>query len=361
MSRRKTIVIAIIAIFLIGILLYFVPLSSKSKILPKEDAKPVAVAEVTRQDLIRGITLSAELRPYQEIDLHAKVAGYLKFITVDIGDQVKKGQVIAKIDTDELTADLAHATAAYHDAKLDYDRTEAVIKKQPGLLAQQEVDDVHAKFEMAKANMEHAKTFMDYSTIIVPFDGVVTKRYADPGAFIQASVSSGTQTLPIVHIAENKRLRLDFPIPEADVPFVRVGTPVAITIKATGQTISTVVARTANKVDSSTRTMETEVDINNADLRLTPGMYAVVNVNLEGKTGVLTLPIQAVSISDQPNVWVVNSKKEIEERPVTIGMQTPDKVEILDGLNEGDQVVFGSRDNVSIGMKVDPKPVGGRL
>jgi len=359
MSRRKTIIIAIIAIFLIGILLYFVPLSSK--IIPKEDAKPVAVAKVMRGDLTRSIILSAEFKPYQEIDLHAKVAGYLKFISVDIGDQVKKGQVIAKLDTPELTDDLSRYSAAYRDAKLDYDRISAVAKKQPGLLAQQEVDDVRAKYEGAKAAMEHARTYVDYASIIVPFDGVVTHRYADPGAFIQASVSSGTQSLPLVSIAENTILRLDFPIPEADVPYVRVGTPVDITVQATGEKFRSKVTRLTNKVDSATRTMRTEVDVDNKDLHLTPGMYTAVTVNLESKTGVLTLPIQAVSLGDNPNVWLVNSKNEIEERPVTVGMQTPDKVEITAGLNEGDQVLFGNRNLVNIGTKVTPKLVGGNL
>src|SRR5579863_9032998 len=100
-----------------------------------ETIKFVAVAKVTRGDLARFVTISGELKPYQEIDLHAKVAGYLKFLTVDIGDQVKAGEVIAKIDTDELKADFDNAKAAYIDAKLNYDRLEQVNQKQPGLLA----------------------------------------------------------------------------------------------------------------------------------------------------------------------------------------------------------------------------------
>jgi len=321
-------------------------------------AKFVAVAKVTRGDLARFVTISGELKPYQEIDLHAKVAGYLKFLTVDIGDQVKAGEVIAKIDTDELKADYDNATASYNDAKLNYDRLNEVIQKQPGLLAQQDVDNAQAAYEIAKANMERAKTFMDYATITVPFDGVVTRRYADPGAMIQASGSNDRQTMPVVHIAENDKLRLDFPIPEPDVPFIKVGMPMEVTITATGQKITGKVARTTNMVDSDTRTMETEVDVDNHDLSLTPGMYAYVNLGLENKKDVMTLPVQAVSFSGNPNVWKINDKNEIEELPVTVGLQTADKVEILNGLKEGDQVVFGSREMVNIGMKVAPKLVG---
>src|SRR6185369_13111504 len=134
--------------------------------VPKNDGKPVAVAVVARHDLARDITLSAELRAFQETDLHAKMAGYLRNIAVDIGDQVKAGQVIATLDIDELKDDLTHANAAYRDAKLDYDRVSAVIKKRPGLLAQEEVDKAYAAYEMAKANQEKAKTLFEYATIV---------------------------------------------------------------------------------------------------------------------------------------------------------------------------------------------------
>jgi len=353
MNRRtKTIFGLFSLLIVVGVVLWFSGLHTAR---PNDNAKFVATAKVTRGDLARFVTISGELKPYQEIDLHAKVAGYLKFLTVDIGDQVKAGEVIAKIDTDELKADYENTTAAYEDAKLNYDRLNEVIQKQPGLLAQQDVDNAQAAYAIAKANMDRARTFMDYSTITVPFNGVVTKRYADPGAMIQASGSNDRQTMPVVHIAENDQLRLDFPVPEPDVPFIKVGMPIDVTITATGQKITGKVARTTNMVDSDTRTMETEVDVDNHDLRLTPGMYAYVNLGLENKKNVTTLPVQAVSLNGNPNVWKINDKNEIEEQPVEVGLQTADKIEILSGLKEGDQVVFGSREMVNIGMKVKPK------
>lgn len=321
------------------------------------EAKPAAVAIAAKADLASQITLSAEFRPFEEADLHAKVAGYLKDITVDIGDQVKAGQVIATLDIDELKADFNRAQADYHNAKLDYDRISEVVKRKPGLLAQADVDKAQATYEMAKANMERAKTFFDYATITVPFDGVITKRYVDPGALIQASTSSSTQTLPLVHVAKNTMLRLDFPVPEAAVPQIHIGTPVQVTVQATGQVIDAKVIRTTGKIDSATRTMETEVDINNKDLRITPGMYASVMIDLETKNNVLTLPVQAVSMGDKPNVWLVNAQGEVDEHPVTVGLQTASKVEILQGLKEGDRVIFGSRSALSVGMKVTPTQV----
>lgn len=354
--RRAKIIFGLVSLLIIAGLTYF--LSGLHQASLQDTVKFVAAAKVTKGDLARSVTISAEMKPYQEIDLHAKVAGYLKFLTVDIGDQVKVGEVIAKIDTDELKADFDNATAAYQDAKLNYDRLEQVNQKQPGLLVQQDVDNAQAAYDIAKANMERAQTFMDYATIVVPFNGVVTERYADPGAMIQASVGNSQQTMPVVHIAENDRLRLDFPVPEPDVPFIKIGMPMRVTISATGQKITGTVARITDFVDSDTRTMRTEVDIENHDLRLTPGMYAYVNLNLENKKGVLTLPIQAVSLTGNPNVWKINDNNEIEEQPVTIGLQTADKVEIINGLKEGDQVVYGSRELVNTGMKVKPKLVG---
>ncbi len=353
MGRRTKIFLGLLSLLtVVGIVLWLSGLRPAKSI---DNVKLVATAKVTRGDLARFVTISGELKPYQEIDLHAKVAGYLKYLTVDIGDQVKAGEVIAKIDTDELKADYENATAAYQDAKLNYDRLNEVIQKQPGLLAQQDVDNAQAAYAIAKANMDRARTFMDYSTITVPFDGVVTKRYADPGAMIQASGSNDRQTMPVVHIAENDKLRLDFPVPEPDVPFIKIGMPMEVTISATGQKIMGKVARTTDMVDPDTRTMETEVDVDNHDLRLTPGMYAYVNLGLENKSNVTTLPVQAVSLNGNPNVWKINDKNEIEEQPVTVGLQTADKIEILSGLKEGDQVVYGSREMVNIGMKVIPK------
>ena len=349
MFKRKRIFVIIIALLLIWggvkIVSHF-----EAEVAAKQDLQIVSVVQVTRNNLSKNITLSAEFKPYQEADLHAKVAGYLKAINFDIGDQVKIGQVIAKIDIDELKADLDRATAAYHNAKLDYDRVSVVIKKSPGLLAQEEVDKAQAAYEIAKANMERAKTFLDYATISAPFDGIITKRFVDVGAMINPS-----QTLPIVHLAETDKLRLDFSVPESAVPYIHVGTKVAVKIDATGQIINTQVARSTGKINDSTHTMRSEVEIENKDSRITSGMYATVQIILENKDNALVLPVQAVSSGASPDVLLVNQNNEIEKRSVKIGMQTPDYIEIISWLNEGDKVIFGSRGSLEIGAKVTPK------
>ncbi|HXU78503.1 MAG TPA: biotin/lipoyl-binding protein, partial [Methylomirabilota bacterium] len=179
-----------------------------------EEALAVAVARVTRQDLARELTCEAELRPYQEIDLHAKVAGYLQKITVDIGDRVEAGQLLAVIEVPELGDDIqranaslkrcqeevARAQAAHDEAHLVYTRLTAIDKARPNLIAQQELDTAvekdratgsslaaaSAEVDVAKADINKLQTMLKYSRITAPFPGVITKRYADPGALIQA-------------------------------------------------------------------------------------------------------------------------------------------------------------------------------
>jgi len=320
-----------------------------------EPPKTVAVVKVERADLARTVQLTAELRAWQEIDVHAKVAGYLKTISVDIGDQVKKGQVIATLDLPEEKQDQAKAEADYNVAQLNFNRIEAVIKKQPGLLAQEEVDKARAVYEEAKAVYERTKILSDYAAITMPFAGVITKRFADPGALVQAGTASNTQAMPLVHLAEMDKLRLDFPVPESIVSQIKVGMPVDLTVQNTGETVHSSIARMSDEINSSTRTMDVEIDIGNGDLHLKPGMYANATVTLEAKQKALAVPLQAVAMGDKPKVWVVDAQNKVEERPVTLGLQTPDKIEIVSGVSEGDRLIYGNHGNIGNGVFVAPK------
>ena len=291
-----------------------------------------AVVKASRSDLAQTLTLSAELKPFFEADIHAKVAGYLQSINYDIGDRVKKGDIIARLDIVELKDDINRTKAAFAQASLDYHRLLDVVKARPGLVAQAEVDKARAEYDIAKANLDHAQTLYDYTTITAPFDGVITQRFADPGAMIQASISSSTQSMPLVHLADTATLRLRFPVPEASVPMVHVGTPCTVVVGATGLKIKADVTREADRVDSATRTMMTEVDIPNPDGRIVPGMYAAATLTLQEKKNVLALPVQAVSQDDHPTVLVGDPSGTISERPVEVGILTPDRVEITGGL-----------------------------
>jgi RND family efflux transporter MFP subunit len=180
---------------------------------------------VDREDLAKAVEIPAEFRPYVEVDLHAKVSGYLQTINVDFGDRVKKDQLLAVLEVPELKAELDAAIAAeiraaadYTNAHLIYRRLVAVNKDHPNLVAEQDIDNAEAKnnatdaaVTASQADVEKYQTLFGYTQITAPFDGVITKRYVDPGALVQADISSGNAQ-PVVRVSDNYRLRLDFPV-----------------------------------------------------------------------------------------------------------------------------------------------------
>jgi RND family efflux transporter MFP subunit len=338
----------------------------------------------------RSVSLTAEFRPYQEVELHAKVSGYVRDIYVDVGDHVKEGQVLAVLEIPELEEDLKKAEAAVLTAQQRVQSAQAAFeekdqlnnrllaasKEAAGLIAQQDLDTAADKDRAAAADLQAAKqtveeaqaeedrmrTMADYSKITAPFDGVVTRRYADTGSLIQAGTSSNTQSMPLVRLAELKRLRLDFPVPESSVSDVHIGDPVQIAVVSLGQTFSAKVSRFAQSVDDATRTMLTEVDVDNADFRYTPGMYATARLILADKKNALAIPIQCVSTGDNPTVLVLDNQHKVQERAVSVGLETPSMAQILSGLSEQDLVVMGSRSSIPLGQAALTREVdGGKL
>jgi RND family efflux transporter MFP subunit len=322
------------------------------------------VAKVTREDLFKSVAMAAEFRPYEEVTLHAKVTGYVSKMNVDFGDQVKAGQLLATLEVPELQAELANARAAkakaeadYNNAHLIYTRLLAVNQDHPNLVAQQELDTARANdltataaIAAAKAGFEKFSTMVSYTQITAPFDGVVTHRYADPGTLIDA------QSLPVVRVADNYRLRLDFPVTVDYVKDIRLGDPVEVRVDSlNGKTLAGTISRFTHEVDDNTRTMLTEIEVPNPDLKLVPGMYATVVLKVEKRSQTLAVPTEAVAGEKSPTVYVLNHDNQIEERPVTLGLETSDKYEILSGLQAGDLVVIGSRAGFQAGQKVEPK------
>jgi RND family efflux transporter MFP subunit len=368
---------------------------------PAAAAEPltVAVAKVGRADLANDLILTAEFEPFQEVDVMAKVSGFIKEINVDIGDRVREGQLLATLEIPEMQDDLARASAAIdeanaelatardelqraqssHDmAHLSYSRVLDVSKKEPGLVPQQDVDEAHSRDLVAEAQVSAAKsriaecqerirvsqaerarvkTLYQYSVIAAPFTGVITKRYANSGSLIQAGTSS--QAMPVVRISENGLLRLDLPVPESAVPLVHLGGTVNVHVSALNRSFPGRIARFADKVDEGTRTMKTEVDVPNPSLVLVPGMYAEVKLITAARRNVLTVPIEAVDgAGDLTRVFTVAPAGEIHIVPVSLGIQTAREVEIHSGdLKDGDDVVVGPRSGLKEGAKVRPKVI----
>jgi RND family efflux transporter MFP subunit len=367
--------------------------------LPSPVLRTVAVARPKPAPIIQSLVLSGEFKPFQQVDVHAKVAGYIRRIYVDVGDKVKRGQTLAILEVPELSAQLLAANAAVRRAEdsirraqnevardksshqashLDYNRLKQASLERPGLIAQQELDDAFAKDQSAEAQVDAAEASLsaaknelgivqadekrlqamaDYTRIISPFDGVVTKRYADTGALVQAGTASSTQAMPLVTIAEYEKLRLVLPVPEDAVPAVHLGSLVDVNVLALHRHFVGKVARFADALDLQTRTMHTEVDVDNPKGALVNGMYADVTLVLHEVKSALTVPIQAVTRNGNlATVLVVDPHDRIEPRQVQLGMEGPNRVEVVSGLDSSDRVVIGNPSDFHPGEKVQPKP-----
>jgi len=375
--------------------------SNATKVGADSIATPtVAAAKVLRTDLTRAVAVTAEFRPFQVVDVHAKVAGYVKRIYVDVGDRVKEGELIAVLEIPELQddvqtaeasvnksqeeirraqADLERAQSAHEVAHLASSRLVDVSKTRPGLVAQQEVDDAlgrdrvteaqvataqaslstaQQQLRVAQADRERVRTLFAYAQIKAPFAGVITKRYADTGSMIQTGISSETQSMPLVTLAQENLLRLVIPVPESAVSRIRLGSPVEVSVSTLGKKFAGKVARFADQVDMATRTMHTEVDVPNPKGELVPGMYATASLVLNDERNALAVPVQALTrAEDSTTVLLIDKHNKLEERPVKIGIEAPDQVEILSGLAEGDLVVIGNRSQLQPGMAVQPKVI----
>jgi RND family efflux transporter MFP subunit len=393
--------VLVCAAVMVAVVLLLMGFGHKAKATQEDPpARVAAVALVQKRALSNGVTLSGEFRPFQEVDVHAKVAGYIKVIHVDVGDRVRGGQVMAVLEVPELRAELQGAGASVrrsqdavrraksdlqraqslHDAAhLNYSRLNDASATRPGIIAQQELDDALAKdkeseaqisadeaalseaqnqLDVALASERQYTALSDYTNIVAPFDGVVTKRYADNGALVQAGTSSSTQAMPVVRVAETDVLRLILPVPESAVPDVHLGSSVQVHVSALNRNFEGKVARFADAVDPETRTMHTEVDVKNVGGKLVQGMYAEVSLVLAHKDGTLTVPIQAVIRNgSEATVLVVNAQNRLEERKVELGMESTRWVEVVSGLNENDRVLIGSRSEYRVGDRVEPKPI----
>ena len=363
-------------------------------------AVTAAVAEVERGTLENSLTISGEFKPFQEVDVHAKVAGYIKTIYVDVGTHVKQGQTIAILEVPELKAELAGADASVRRAKEEirraqgdlerarsghlaahtmYARLSQAADQRPGLVAQQDVDNAQAKdlegeaqvssaqaalnaaqqaLEVAQATQKQYAALSDYSRISAPFTGIITVRYADTGALIAAGTSSSTQSMPVVRLAEESKLRLVLPIPESLAAQIRLGDPVKVHVQALDQDYVGKVSRFASALDLQTRTMETEIDFENKDGRLMPGMYAETVLRLAERKNSLLVPLEAITRDQgEARVLVVDGKNTVGERKITIGAQGKRRAEVLSGLKEGERVVVGNQSQFRKGEKVIAKEV----
>lgn len=370
-----------------------------AKVDASANAPVVAVVNVARRDLANTLEIASEFQPYQEIEVYAKVSGYIQKLYVNWGTHVKAGQILADLEIPELQQqlqedvatvhraesdlersreELNRANSAYKVAHLTYQRLADVQKSQPGLVAQEDIDvsegkDVEASAGVsaakaslaaaeqavaaAKATLDKDKALYAYSHITAPFDGVVTEIHAYTGALLPAGTSSNIGSSALCRLSQNNLLRLVIPVPERAVPDLHLGAVISVKVSSLGKTFSGKIVRFSDQIDTQTRTMHTEVEVPNSNFELVPGMYASVEIPLQRAAKVLAIPSQVVQPAgaNKGTVLLVNDSDQIERRTVTLGMLTATETEIVSGLKENDRVIFGSQGQYQPGQRVVPK------
>ena len=365
------------------------------------EAPTAAVVKVTRGNIADTLEIASEFQPFQEVDVYAKVSGYIKKLNIDYGTHVKQGDIMAVLEIPELQQqlqqdeatvhrnehdlaraqeELNRAQSSYRVAHLTFSRLADVQKTQPELVSQEDIDiaqgkDQEADAEVsaqkaglaaaeqaliaAKATLGKDQALFDYSKMTAPFDGVVTKMYAFTGALLPAGTSSNVGNSSLCRLSQNNLLRLVIPVPERAVPDVRIGQTVDVEVSGMNKTFQGKIVRFSDQIDMETRTMHTEVQVPNAGYVLVPGMYASVKIPIHSADNVLIAPIQGVQAGQggKGTVMVVGQGNKVESRNVTLGLQSSSEVEISSGLQENESIIFGSVQQFKAGEVVTPKLV----
>jgi membrane fusion protein, multidrug efflux system len=329
----------------------------------------VKVTRPARGEITRFVTLPGTIKANQQATLYAKVAGYLKSLSVDRGDRVQAGQSLGEIEVPELHADLARYKAelvrAESEAKvaeIESGRLAKAQKQASDLVLPQAVDNAEGKLamarasvEMARANLERTDTLLRYAKITAPFAGVVTARFVDPGAFIPAATSgSAAQTAAIVTIADFNIVRAQVALPEAEASLAKVGQPVKLSVEGlAGKTFEGKLSRLSYALDDATRTMLVEADLPNTDLALRPGMYATVRVGVEGHSDALLIPVEAL-VMEKLNAFVlVAVGGKAKKTPIKAGFNDSAKVEVVSGLTGDEAVILVGKMTLADGAAVN--------
>src|SRR5438552_9403760 len=315
---------------------------------------PVQVVQPKRGSITRNVTLPGEVKAYQQATLYAKVAGYLKTITVDKGDRVKEGDLIADIEVPEMLADRARYKAEVEVADLDYKRLSASQKQAPDLVVPQTVDNAKGRFDVAKANLDRTEILLSFAKITAPFSGIVTKRMVDPGAFIPAATSgSAAQNAAIATLVDFSRVRVQVAVPELEASLIATGQPVGVTVDGLpARSFDGKVTRFAYALDEATKTMLAEIELPNPKLELRPGMYAVVKIGIERKEDALLVPVEAlVAERAGASVFTVvdNKAKKI---PVKTGFNDGANVEIVSGVKPDQALILVGKRTLGDGQAV---------
>jgi RND family efflux transporter MFP subunit len=315
----------------------------------------------------RWVALPSTLAPWQQATLHAKVTGYVKAISVDKGDTVKSGQVLAEIEMPELETELTKYEAesaalkpAFEFAQQEYDRLSKAQKSSPALVlpqmlekAKSELEKAKASFDVVEANAKKARVMLGYAKITAPFDGILSARHVDLGALVNAGSSK------VFELVDASTIRLRIPVTEMETSLVTVGKPVKAQIDALGASakpIEAEVSRIAFALDPVTRTMLAEADLKNNDLKLHPGMYAMAKIAVEKHEKVMLIPVDGLVMEKTSAFVFTLMDGKAKKNPVTLGFNDGANVEITSGIDATATVLLPGKTTLAADQAVTAKP-----
>ena len=365
---------------------------------PGEAQERVKVRTIpaAREDLSVSTTQPATIHPFYEAELASRVSGYASSVAVDIGDSVKEGEVLAVIDVpekkiqaerkeaeirllsskkDQLDAGVKSAEALVKAARLESERVEKLVRTgavterirdealsrtesaeaQLGV-SQAEVKSAEAAVEVAEKELDELRTMVGYATLKAPFAGVVTKRGLDPGDLVTVA-DRDAQGGALFQIVMVKKVRVRVAVPEVEAVRVNAGDPATFRCRALkGEEFSGKVARASQSIDSATGSMLVEIDLDNAEGKLLPGMFGETTIQLESRVGAVVLPVDAVRFGDTKGgasvVYVVEGGK-VKVVAVKTGLDDGNRIEITEGLSGGEQVIGGKLGRLSDDQEVE--------
>jgi membrane fusion protein, multidrug efflux system len=316
-------------------------------------ALPVQTIPVKRRDLVRALTLPGNVSPWLQATLYAKVPGYLKSMHADKGDVVKKGQLLAVLDAPEVEQQFQQADADYQIKQVTFERLRDVWRENPDVIAKQDVDLAEAAAKTAKHLRDSRRSMLEYTKVFAPFDGTVTARFADPGAFIPAATGSATQSIPFFTVMDLDTVRIYVSVPQEAALWANQGVPAILTARELpGQEFRGAITRTTTALDPSTRTLLVEIDLPNPDHRLRPGMFVTATLILEEHPQALALlPAALVSDKNGESVFVVE-RGRAKQVTVKTGLDDGTWVEVIEGLQENMEVVVVGKSGLTDGQGV---------
>ncbi|MGH7744237.1 MAG: efflux RND transporter periplasmic adaptor subunit, partial [Candidatus Dormibacteria bacterium] len=388
LSRRRRTLVALIAVaVIIWLGLRFVragstsaPLLGTAKVSAAGEPLPVVtVVEPVRRVVAQTLTLPASVEAIEKATLYAKVSGYLQWIKVDKGDRIKKGEILAQLEVPEVEKEYQSAQAAVAEAQAEYERAEAdanlkqvtyqrtqgVRDSEPTVVSPQEVDIARATSETAAANARLAQARLEkaraelgklqvlaeFAKVTAPFDGVVTERFVDPGALIQAGANSSGS--PVVSVARIDQVRVYISVPEVDVAQITRGVTAQVRLDALpGRQFTGKVTRFADAVDPQSRTMKTEVDLPNPNQRILSGMFGSVTLELSTDPNAVFLPDQSVRQDSAGSkfVYVVENDR-LRKVAIQTGQDNGTVTQVF-GLRKEQAIVLSGGENLQEGTLV---------